>query len=49
MKQGMLTVLCKSYATESAPGYVCHVLCSLRLVMHYVEGVVLCLRARREG
>jgi len=36
--------LCKSYATESAPGCVCvcRVLRNLRLAMGYVEGFVLC-------
>jgi len=34
-------VLCKSYATESVPGYVRRVVCSLRLAMGYVEGFVL--------
>ena len=43
----MLTVSCKSYAAENAPDYVCRVLCSMRLAMDYVEGLVLCLRARR--
>jgi len=27
-------ILCKSYATDSVPGYVCRVLCNLRLKLH---------------
>jgi len=44
----MLTVLCESYVTKSAPGYVCRVLCNLRLAMGYVEErFVLCLQAHK--
>jgi len=43
----MLTVLCKSNAAENAHDYVYRVLCCVRLAMDYVEGFVLCLRARR--
>jgi len=41
--------LCKSYTAENAPACVCHVLCSMRLAMGYVEGFVLCLRARKHN
>jgi len=45
----MLAALCESHTAESVSEYVCRVLYSLRLVVGYVEGFVLCLRARGGG